>query len=98
MGRVFHEMFPRFHYFHFFLNWAGFSSLLPQNFIAIAAIIAYLKKTSANTHGLQQLVDFWQVNSSIFVSILTIVDLYIPDFKRLYDTFDIVATMFVVFV
>jgi hypothetical protein len=30
--------------FIFILNWAGFSSLLPRKFVAIATIIAYLKK------------------------------------------------------
>jgi hypothetical protein len=71
----------------FLLNWSRLSSLLQQNFVAIATTVDYL------SIGLQRLVDFLRINSCIFVAISTIIDLYIPDFKRLFDTFSIVATV-----
>jgi hypothetical protein len=98
MGRLFHKKFPCFHYFQFCFKVGG-------NFVAIAMKVhrysdnyCIPQKTSANTHGLQHLVDFLQVNSGIFVTISTIIDLYIPDFKRLCDTFAIVATLFMAYV
>jgi hypothetical protein len=56
------------------------------------------QKKSSSTRGLQRVVEFLRVKSGIFDVISTIVDLYIPDFKRLCDAFSIVATLFVAFV
>jgi hypothetical protein len=71
--------------------------LLQRKFVAIAMNVDYLSAPT-NTHGLQWLVEFLRVNSCIFVAISTIIDLYIPNFKRLFDTFAIVVTLFVDFV
>jgi hypothetical protein len=67
-------------FFIFLLNWAPLSLLLPRKFFFIATTIAYLRPPS-NTHGLQCLVDFFWVNSCIFVAISMIINLYVHDFS-----------------
>jgi hypothetical protein len=98
MGRLFHKIFPRFQYFHFYFKLGGIFVAISTKVRRYSENYCIPQKTSANTHGLQWLVDFLRVNLGIFVAISMIVNLYIPEFKRLCDTFSIVATFFVAFV
>ena len=108
MSKLFHKMFPCFHYFHvFFLNRAGFSSILPRKFVDIATnrffnlvkiFVAIAMKFHRYCHEILSLLprkfclSHWLVLTASWL-----VDLYIPDFKRLCDTIAIVATLFVAF-
>jgi hypothetical protein len=98
MGGLFHKIFPHFHYIHFFFKLGGIFVAISMKVRRYSDAYCIPQKTSTKTRGLQRIVDFFWVNSGIFVELSTIVDLYIPNFKRLCDTFAIVVTLFMAFV
>jgi hypothetical protein len=98
MDKLFHKNFPCFHYFHFFFKLVGIFIAISMKVRRYSDYYFLPQKTSANTRGLQWLVDFLWANLSIFIALSMIVNLYIPNFKRLCDTFSIVATLFMDFV
>jgi len=87
VGGLFHENFPRFQYFHFVFKLGGIFVAISTKVCCYRDNYCIPQKTSSNTPGLQWLVDFLRVNSSISIAISMIVDIYIPDFKRLCNTF-----------